>query len=499
MTRADGPAKSTGWDILKSRVIDENLCTRCGSCVGVCPRQALTFEDPLGDCLPTLIGDCSGCDAPCLVGCPGLDVDFPRLTEFVFPGQESDFLLGVTKGQYIAYSSDPHVRSQAASGGVITSINQHLLETGQVDGVATLIVTDDDPLRPKPVIATDAETLLLAQQSKYSIAPLNTIMAELESFQGVVSMVALPCQVHSIRKLQAAGHSEAVGKIKVLIGSYCGTLMHFQAITDLLGKFGVHDLKEVTKLEYRAGEWPGKTRITLADGRVHELGKFYANYMNLLYPVERCLTCTDLTSEFADISGGDAWAPVYEERGQGFSLLVTRTEIGEQIVQECVAKGKIVVAESITREAAITMHSHGLDNKKNGGFLRIQHRKILRKTTPEYGYSPRQVTHLRKALAIPITVALMMGQTRIMRWFVLLLPLNLVGAAFKRLRVLWKKWTSPERKKGILGFQATTYPIVDQMVEEFNQARVGAVGGSRRHEGAGGPGADASSVVPGPR
>ena len=53
------------------------------------------------------------------------------------------------------------------------------------------------------------------------------------------------------------------------------------------------------------------------DGRTVELEKFYANYMNLFYPVERCLTCTDLTSEFADISAGDAWAPVYEEKGKG--------------------------------------------------------------------------------------------------------------------------------------------------------------------------------------
>lgn len=457
----------TGWDILKRDVIDEGLCTRCGSCIGVCPRHALTIGDPLGACLPTLVGDCRDCAAPCLVGCPGLTVDFPKLNAMVFPGQRSDYLMGVTREQFVAYAGDPELRAQGASGGVMTAINARLLETGQVDGVVSLVVTDDAPLRPRPVIATDAKTLLLGQQSKYSIAPTNTILAELAAFDGVVSYVALPCQVHSIRKLQAQGHP-AARKIKVLIGSYCGMLMYFDSVRDLVAKLGVTDLGQIERLEYRAGEWPGKTRITLRNGTTFELDKFYANYMNLFYPVERCLTCTDLTSEFADISAGDAWAPVYEERGLGFSLLVTRTPVGEAVVHDCITAGTIVTTP-IRREDAIAMHSHSLDNKKNGGFLRIQHLKAIGRKTPDYGYRPVSFLWTRRVIALVMSVAFVLGRTRAARRLVLLLPLEMVGKWFKRARTVWKGLTSPEKKRGISSYEVITHATRDELVDTYDR------------------------------
>ena len=459
---------NTGFNILKESVIDVNLCTRCGTCIGVCPRDAVIVGDPLGMALPELIGDCTDCDAPCIIGCPAVSVDFPALNEFTFPGEKSDYLFGVTKGHYIVHSNDQVTRQAAASGGAITELNKYMLEKGLVDGVMTLIVTDDQPLLPRPEIITDVEQLKLAQQSKYSIAPTNTILNQLEDFDGMVSYVGLPCQIHSIRKLQMAGNKLAK-KIKVIIGSYCGGLLYFSAITDLLGKFKITDISEIKKLEYRAGEWPGKTKITMNDGRTVELEKFYANYMNLFYPVERCLTCTDLTSEFADISAGDAWAPVYEGKGKGFSLIVTRTSIGNEIVNDCISDGYISSTE-ISRKDAITMHSHGLDNKKKGGFIRMSHLKMLGKPVPEYGYKPVKLGLSRNIIGALISMAFLVGRTNIARKTVLLFSLESVGKVFKKARTLWKKFTTPERKKGILSYDVETFPIEDKLKKQLDLA-----------------------------
>ena len=72
----------------------------------------------------------------------------------------------------------------------------------------------------------------------------------------------------------------------------------------------------------------------MASGRVIELKKFHANYLIPFHIVRNSLYCTDFTNEFTDISGGDAWAPVYEERGRGFSLVIPRSEAGLNLLKE---------------------------------------------------------------------------------------------------------------------------------------------------------------------
>ncbi len=39
-------------EILFERVVDKGLCTRCGTCAGVCPEDNISIADPFGDCLP---------------------------------------------------------------------------------------------------------------------------------------------------------------------------------------------------------------------------------------------------------------------------------------------------------------------------------------------------------------------------------------------------------------------------------------------------------------
>ena len=60
------------FETLRSQVIDQELCTRCGSCIGVCPQKAVYLRDPLGECIPDLHGNaetiCVDCSAPCLSG-----------------------------------------------------------------------------------------------------------------------------------------------------------------------------------------------------------------------------------------------------------------------------------------------------------------------------------------------------------------------------------------------------------------------------------------------
>ncbi|HAL91924.1 MAG TPA: hypothetical protein DCM68_02730 [Verrucomicrobia bacterium] len=91
------------------------LCTRCGSCAGVCPVQAIGFDERR---FPVLIpGRCISCGL-CGKVCPGKEVRFGDLAEQVFgerfgnPGFD-----GHVEKTYVGYAADERLRSGGAGGG----------------------------------------------------------------------------------------------------------------------------------------------------------------------------------------------------------------------------------------------------------------------------------------------------------------------------------------------------------------------------------------------
>lgn len=432
---------------LKTRIIEGGLCTRCGTCVGICPAQKLQFTDLLGACLPVVEDSisCADCTGLCLSACPGESVDFRALNDQVMGGTPDDMLLGEARAWYVAWASDPEIRAAGASGGAITAIAGHLLDAGIVQGIACLIDDPDRPLLPRPVIVRDRETLRMSQQSKYSIAPLNTILREIADFDGHVAMVALPDQVHSLRKLEALGHP-VMAKIALILGSYCGAIQHFTAVSRFLRKHGIRDLDKVVRVEYRAGAWPGKLRVTLRDGRTLELDKFYANYMTLFYSMERSLLCVDLSNELADLSFGDAWATRYEERKEGFSLVAVRTDRGEAAFLACL-DGGVIGVETSSRDDAVAMHAHGLYNKKYAVWSRIRLRRWMGGPVPVYGYEA-VCTARQQSVGLFIALVFWFGRTGIARAAIQALPLELTGLVFQWTRKRWRNATRPDHRAG---------------------------------------------------
>ena len=315
-----------------------------------------------------------------------------------------------------------------------------------IDGVLTLIDDPENPLKPKPKIITNNIDLELSAQSKYSLAPVNTILKETAKYDAKYAYVGLPCQIHSIRKLQMQNDPN-VKNLTLLIGSYCGAIHYFKSIVDYLKKYGINNLDEVKNIQYRAGEWPGKLLVTLYDGREFSLSKFYANYMNMLYIVERCQVCSDLSNELSDFSGADAWAPTYEERGKGYSLIVTRTIIGDDLIKKCIDKGILISEKEVSRNEILTMHSHGIDNKKIGSYVRIKLWKLMGKKTPNYNLEISKIPFKRFIIALLVSLAFKIGSLNGFRWLLRQLPMDITGRFFQWVRKILKLLTKPKNNK----------------------------------------------------
>jgi coenzyme F420 hydrogenase subunit beta len=420
-------------------VVRHDLCNRCGSCVGLSGGK-IAFTDRTGRYLPVIREPLDKATSQLTwEACSGKGFNFPAQRVSVFGDPRGHPLIGHYLKIYTGFSKDPEIRLNAASGGILSAILIWLLEKKKIDGAVVLGMSATEPWLTRPFIATTKAEIMGAAQSKYIIGSVNEILPDIARFEGSLAYVGLPGQVQSIRLLQQIGHP-SVRNIRYIFGPFYGNTLHFSSVKSFLRSFRVRDYRIIKKLYFRYGEWPGNMRVELNDGRHFELPKFHANYLIPFHILKNSLLCTDLTNEYTDISGGDAWAPVYEEKGKGFSMIMSRSETGEEILRRMAAEGWLEL-NPISETDAIAMHSHGYDLKKRGTFIRMKYRDMLGKPNPDYGYKLGGFPISRYLMEIIIDAMFLVLGTRFARWIVEKIPPEIIGKIFEKARKVWKKST----------------------------------------------------------
>jgi coenzyme F420 hydrogenase subunit beta len=379
--------------------------------------------------------------------CPGRGLNYPDLNRVVFGRLPENWLIGNYRRVFVGYSAMPEIRRRGASGGVITQTLIYLLEKGLISGAVVVQQGRPKPWLAEPVFARSAAEIIAAAQSVYVPVPVNTILPQMETFEGRLAYVGLPDQVAALRRLQQLEHPGAL-KVDYVLGPYVGTLMYFAAIESYLRSNGVRSVGDVTELRYREGEWPGYLQIKTQSGRVLRAEKFYYNYLIPFYITRSTLLSVDFTNELTDISVGDAWHPDYEKLGQGFSVVMARTEQGEKLLRAMQGAG-VLNLEETPIERALSMHGHMLDFKKRGAFIRIGWRRALGQRVPDYGYQPRQIPLSRQLVEIVVTGLFVVAGTPLARRVVEIIPLRILGPLFNTLRLRWKAMSKPVKRKGL--------------------------------------------------
>lgn len=428
-------------------VIRHGLCNRCGSCAGLSGGKII-FRDRTGKYLPE-IKEFPDSETAKLIwdACSGKGFDFPGQRLKIFGEEPGHPYLGHYRGIYIGHATDPAIRLNSGSGGILSSLLVWLLEKKMINGAVVTGMSEKEPWLTKTFIATTREEILQAAQSKYIISSVNEILPEMERFPGKLAYVGLPGQVQSIRRLQQLQHP-SVRNIQYIFGPFYGNTLHFSSVRSFLRSFGVKDYRLIKKLYFRYGEWPGNMRAELADGRNFELPKFHANYLIPFHILRNSLLCTDLTNEYTDISGGDAWAPVYEERGKGFSMVISRSHAGESLLRQMSREGWLIL-DPIGEKDAIEMHSHGYDLKKRGTFIRMRFRSWLGKPNPDYGYRLAGFPFSRYLMEFIIDAMFLISGTWLARWTSERIPPDVIGRVFERARKTWKRSTYRIKREGL--------------------------------------------------
>ena len=438
-------ARDPVWAKIEEEILQTGLDMHSGTCIGL-SEGTLRLDDPDGACRPVLTG-MGQVPAICYQASPEVDPSYPEMNAHVFGSRiPRSLLLGEYRRLAVGHCTDERVRRNGASGGILTGILLHLLRTGKICGAVVLHMDPAHPWRAVPVIARTEEEILDSAQSKYVVSPVNTILDRLRGEQGPLAYVGLPHQVFAIRRLQQLNHP-SVWPIAYVFGPLFGNELSGSAIGSFLRRN--HARKEdIGALAYRTGEWPGHMEIRLKDGRVFRMPKFHANYLIPFHITRNSLLSHDLTNEFTDLSGGDAWAPVYEERGKGFSLVIVRSELAEKLVREMEQDG-LLSLKDLSEEEAIAMQSHGIDFKKRGAFLRIERLKKSGRRYPEYGIALLSAPFRRRIFERMLGGIFTVCSWRWTRAIADRIPDRIMGPFFQWVRAVWKRSTHRAKRAGV--------------------------------------------------
>ncbi|NQE52426.1 Coenzyme F420 hydrogenase subunit beta [ANME-1 cluster archaeon GoMg3.2] len=349
-------------NVMKTRELD--LCVSCEICSAACPKGAVTMENKFGQFLPTVDDEkCTNCGL-CLEICPGIDIDPFGLRHEKISDNTFD---GPCLEGYTAYSNDPEIRKNSASGGLITNLITELIKDKEFDAAFILDFDkfDDKPARLK---ATDnINEILKAAKSKYIPASVYNIIKTLKKENGKkYIIVGTPCQIYGIKKfIKKFNISE---ENYLFLGLFCEKTLKFNILRYFEDNYG-KSTEKLTKFDFKnkgKNGWPGDSKLYFDSGRNLFVDRKVRMQLKRFFQLNRCLFCFDKLNRLADISFGDCYI---EGKGDfnGKSSVIVRTKKGREIFD------KYSYLFTLEKESIeeIRKSQHLIDKKDNLEYAKI--------------------------------------------------------------------------------------------------------------------------------
>ena len=414
------------------KITKQRLCVGCGTCTVICPTNAIEIRMNDRGFYEAVVDSskCTACKL-CLEVCPSHVIDFDEMNNFVFNKRASDDLIGNYIRFYVGHAKDNSIYQSGQSGGLITALLVFALEKGFIEGAVVTKMGKTDPLHPKVIIAKNKEELLSATRSKYCSAPVNMIIKEILKRDGKYAVVGLPCQIYALRKLEKL-IPQLKDKIVLHMGLFCSHVLSLKVIDFLSYKAGVHK-DDIVKFDYRAKEWrgwPGDVSFELRNGTTKFLPRDCRMLTKNFFSPWRCKMCYDHLNEFADVSFGDAWLPEVRKHRKGETIVITRTEKGENLIQKAKEEGVIEVRE-VSRTTLMQAQKRSIKAKKNWLEAHLYAAKLFGRDTPNYNMKYPKSTKPQILQTICDYVNSQTPYSRLTYFFLKNLPLPLLKVYIK--------------------------------------------------------------------
>ncbi len=318
--------------------IDTKQCTGCSACAVACPQKCLTMQsDSEGFVYPIVdAGNCIKCGL-CTSVCPlNKQKDTPSKPVC-----------------YAVKNTDDNTRERSSSGGVFTSLAEHILAQGGVVFGAAL----DDMQTVRHIAVTDREKLRRLNGAKYSQSVIgDTYIQAKKALQDgkKVLFSGTPCQVAGLRGYLKKDYDNL----------HCVDLICHSVPSPMVWERYMMQKKNAIPMEvnFRAKDtgwsrYSYSLRFTYDDGTVvsekNGESAFLRGMVQNLYSRPSCADCRFRgTQHPGDITLGDFWgiwdiAPEFDDN-KGVSAVIVNTEKGSSLLSDC---GRALTPISVTLDS----------------------------------------------------------------------------------------------------------------------------------------------------
>lgn len=377
-------------------VVDNDMCIGCGLCAAKCKTDAIHMKiNEFGFYTANVIDRCD-CNDDCINVCPfNPEPDYKVKTEneiaalFLTQADKYHTKIGRYVNTYAGYSVKHRLTS--SSGGIATYTLTELMRRGEIQHVIS-VKAGTNSEHYQYTISSSIDALTSTAKTKYYPVTLADALKDITKLDGKVAIVGVACFIKAIRLAQVYDpiFNDKVG---FLIGIICGGVKSAFFAEYLSSKAGV-TFNEFTQPEFRIKDF-NSTASDYSFGCLDKNNNQQTIKMRLvgdmwgtgLFKANACDYCDDVTTELADLSLGDAWLEPYSSDGRGTSVLVTRSNLAEDIIKAGIANGELVIDE-LPQEQFLASQQGSFNHRHDGLAYRIKIGK-----TPLHAIPPKRFTN----------------------------------------------------------------------------------------------------------
>ncbi len=362
-----------------------DLCAGCGACAGLFPDSLRMAETAPGFLRPVQTAGLNPAEEATFAAvCPGLGQKVEA------GARTTSDLWGPYDAMWTGWACDPQIRFAGASGGALSMILLHLLESGVVESVVQTAAAPDLAIGNVAVLSEDRDGILAAAGSRYApSAPLAQLQDHLGKYRAQgrrFAFVGKPCDAVALRAL-GARDPEIAAAFPVILSFFCAGVPSHAGGRAVVRALGL-DPDRILRFRYRGNGWPGRATAVDDEGREASMS-YHDSWGDILskHVQHRCKICADGTGVAADIVCADAWEsdaagyPVFAE-APGISLIVARTALGAELIAAARAAGRIETAPF--DPATLAAIQPGQRERRRALFARLAALRLAGRPVPHY-------------------------------------------------------------------------------------------------------------------
>ncbi|WP_180083350.1 Coenzyme F420 hydrogenase/dehydrogenase, beta subunit C-terminal domain [Acinetobacter sp. YH12102] len=355
-------------------IVKNNLCTGCGACISEdFYKQSKMIWDENGFLVPQL--GLNSTQEKMVMVCPFAtqQKNEDELGELFLKDNSMNYnsKLGYYTNLYAGYAKQ--FRETSSSGGIATYVFKRLLEEKIVDH---LFIVKEKNGEYSYQFFSNFQEITKISKTRYVPVTMAELFEKISTIDGKVAVSGVACFVKAVR-LKQYYYPELKDKIPFVVGIICGGLKS-KYYTDFLAQ-SAGCFSEYQNAEYRV-----KNKESFAldykfscveknTNKIHmvEMKTLGDMWGTGLFKSNACDFCDDVVTELADISLGDAWIDPYDKSGLGNSIVITRSQIADDIIKFGLTSNKLVL-DTLSENIVLKSQQGSFNHRHNGLKLRME-------------------------------------------------------------------------------------------------------------------------------